>query len=89
MGKPSSSLSAKIVFISCTSTFLSFSEKPLIRRDATRGYKMIVDEDSGLIRFPLYGHDIPITDDDRYNRKRMDPRMFANETVTLKPLSEK
>jgi hypothetical protein len=57
----------------------------LLGRDALKAYKAIIDEDAGQIIFPfsILHSRFPLPD--RYNRTKINPRIFAARTVRINP----
>ena len=62
----------------------------LIGRDATKAYKAIIDEELGQIVFPTYSPPfyVPITETSREEAQKMDARVFAAKSVSVRPRSE-
>jgi hypothetical protein len=62
----------------------------LIGRDALKTYKAIIDEELGQIVFPTYSPPfyIPITETTREEAQEMDARIFAAESISIRPPSE-
>jgi len=62
----------------------------LIGRDALKAYKAIIDEELGQIVFPTYSppFHVPITETSREEAQEMDARVFAAESVSVRPRSE-
>ncbi len=63
----------------------------IIGRDATKGYNMSIDENTASVVIhslnpPLR---IPITEGEAYGSKKVDPRVFANETIFVPPFGYK
>src|SRR5947207_5038866 len=59
----------------------------LLERDALKAYKAVIDKDAGQIIFPLFDPSfrVPITEGDRYNRSKLDLRIFATRTIRINP----
>jgi hypothetical protein len=62
----------------------------LIGRDATKAYKAIIDEELGQIIFPMYSPPfyVPITETKREEAQKMDARIFAADSISIRPRSE-
>ena len=62
----------------------------LIGRDATKAYKVIIDEELGQIVFPTCSPAfyVPITEISREETQKMDARVFAVESVSILHLEE-
>lgn len=63
----------------------------LIGRDATKGYKINICEDEGVLKFHVGDKviKIPITDGYRHRFKQIDPRIFAAKKMVVPPDSSK
>jgi hypothetical protein len=62
----------------------------LIGRDALKAHKAIIDEELGQIIFPTYSPPfyVPITETSREEALELDARVFAAESVSIRPRSE-
>ena len=63
----------------------------LIGRNATKGYKINICEDEGVLKFSVGDKiiNIPITDGYRHRFRQIDPRIFAAEKSVVPPDSSK